>query len=194
MRQTTYFFLVETHEPVAEVVQEAHSLGLVFAKVGRMCKVNPRDPIVFPAFAERILVIQQRQLLNDVVHDQINVNGWLLAARLLISFAQLANHGDVEALIWIQLEHAHDYAAQLWRILFTQRRKFAFSDSLKQIVKTQILFVVLPERTTQHAKFVGNAPQTPHITLPVVSFALQHLRTHIERSSHARKGFKSLRT
>jgi len=40
-----------------------------------MCEVNSTDFLLFPAFAELRLVIQKREFLNDVVHDEVGVNG-----------------------------------------------------------------------------------------------------------------------
>jgi hypothetical protein len=91
VRGATYFLLVHGHQPVADVVEQVHFLNLIFAQTLRMRKLDPTDLLVFPPSAKRKFVIQQTQLLNDVVHNQVNVYCRLRAHHLLVSFAQLGH-------------------------------------------------------------------------------------------------------
>jgi len=56
------------------------------------------------------------ELLDDVVHDKIDVDLRFAAHALLVGFAKLTNLTDVKSLVGIQLEHSHDDAAELRRI------------------------------------------------------------------------------
>ena len=150
-----------------------------------MRKVDPRDPLMPPNFAKASLVVEQAQLLNDVVHDQVDVDLGFVAHTLLVCFTQLADLTDIESLIRVQLEHAHHYTAQLRRILLTQRRVLPLGDPLEELVQRQVLFVILPEGASKLANLIRYAPQGPHIRLPVVAFALEDLRAHVERGAHS---------
>jgi len=55
----------------------------------------------------------------------------------------------------------------------------SLGDALEKVIERKVLFIILPERTSKHADFIGNAPHAPHITLPVITFALEDLRTHV---------------
>ena len=66
---------------------------------------------MLPHPAETSLVVEQAQLLNYVVHDQVDVNLRLISHTFLVCLTQLTNLSDVESLIWVQLKHAHDYSA-----------------------------------------------------------------------------------
>ena len=68
-----------------------------------MGEVDARDALVLPHSAEAQLVVQQAQLLDDVVHYQVDVDLRLAAHARLVGLAQAANLADVEALVWVQL-------------------------------------------------------------------------------------------
>ena len=72
----------------------------------RVSKVDARDPLVLPSFTEGGLVIKEAEFLNDIVHNEVNVNYRLTSNVLLVSFAQLTHHVNSESLIRIKLEHA----------------------------------------------------------------------------------------
>ena len=65
-------------------------------------KVNPRDALVLPPLAERCLIVKQRQLLYDIVHDQVHIYRWLITYALSVVLTQLEDHVDVESIIWVQ--------------------------------------------------------------------------------------------
>ena len=113
---TTYFFFVHAHKPVAHIKQVVDSMVCVFSEVWRVRKVDARNSFVLPALAKRGLVVQQTELLDDVVHDKIDVDLRFAAHALLVGFAKLTNLTDVKSLVGIQLEHSHDDAAELRRI------------------------------------------------------------------------------
>ena len=106
----TYFFLIHVHQPVAHIKEDVDPMVGILTKVRWMRVINPRDSLVLPYSAETSLVVKQAQFFNYVVHDQVDVDLWLVTHTLLIRLAQLTNLADVEALIWVQLQHAHDYA------------------------------------------------------------------------------------
>lgn len=54
-----------------------------------------------PTFTERELVVEETELLNDVVHDEVDVDLRLVAYALSISRAQLAHLVDAEAFVWV---------------------------------------------------------------------------------------------
>jgi len=76
--------------------------------------VDTRDALVLPHLAETHLIVQQTQLLDDIVHDQVDVYLRLISHTFLVCFTQLANLRDIESLIRVKFKHAHDYASQLW--------------------------------------------------------------------------------
>ena len=74
---------------------------------------DPRHALVFPPLAEGVLVVEQAQLLDDVLHDQVCVDCRLASDDFLVCFAKLTNLANVESLIWIKLQHARDKATKL---------------------------------------------------------------------------------
>ena len=72
--------------------------------------------------------------------------------------------------------------------------ELALCDSLEQVIQRQVFFIVLTEWRSEHAYLIRNAAETPHITLPIIAFALKHLRTHIQRSTDPTKSFEGLGT
>ena len=78
-----------------------------------MREVNPRNAAVLVPFAEKVLVVKQTELLDDVVHYQVSIDGWLVTNDFLVGVAELHYLLDIEPLIRIELEHARDHAAKL---------------------------------------------------------------------------------
>ena len=101
---------------------------------------------------------------------------------------------DIEALIWIEFKHCHDHLPQLSWVSFLNRWKLAFSNSLKQIIKGEVFFIVLTKWTSKHAYFISNTAHTPNITLPIITLSLKNFRAHIKWGSYSWKSFKSLWT
>lgn len=150
-------------EPVDHIVDVVDALHVSLAALRFVREVNARDPAMLVALAEEVLVVEQRQLLDDVVHDQVRVYRGLVTDYLLVSVAQLHHLLDLEALVWVQLQHACDNSSELLAVFFIKRRELALRDSLEEIVERQILFVILTEGRAEHAQLVGNAAQRPHI-------------------------------
>ncbi len=69
-----------------------------------------------------------------------------------------------------------------------------FCYPLEQVIQVEVFFFILSEGTSEHAQFISNASETPHITLPVIPFALKHLRTHVQRSPNTTESFERLGT
>jgi hypothetical protein len=123
------------HEPIANVIEIVDSLVGILPHVRLMGKVDARNALLFPPLAKGILIVQQTQLLNDVVHDQVDINGGLVPNARLVGLAQLAHHVDVESAVRVQLQHTLHYLSQLWCVLLGERRKLAFCDPLEEIVQ-----------------------------------------------------------
>jgi len=100
-RPLTYLFLIHAHQPVAHIKQVVHTGRCVFSEVWRVRIVDARNTLVFPPLAERCLVIQQAEFLDNVVHDQVDVDLRLVANALLVGFAQLADLADVKPLVGV---------------------------------------------------------------------------------------------
>lgn len=159
---------------------------------GRVRPVNAADALVPPALAEGVLVVEQTQLLDDVVHDQIGVHLRLVGHVLLVGLAEQAHLVDVEALVGVDLEHADDQTPELLAVLVRERRKLAFGNPLEQLVQVQVFFVRGPEGRPERAEFIGDAAHAPHVRLPVVAFALEHLGAHVERRSDSGESLEGL--
>ncbi len=97
-------------------------------------KVDSGNAFVFAPFAKTALIVKQTKFFDNVIHDQVCVDLWLVTHRFLIGGAQLTYLADVKSLIWVQFEHSHDNASQLWRIFLTQGRVLSFCNPLKQVV------------------------------------------------------------
>jgi hypothetical protein len=54
-------------------------------------EIYARDPLVFPASAERILVIKETELLYNIIHDEVGVNTGLRSYQLLVGFTEFLN-------------------------------------------------------------------------------------------------------
>ena len=134
---------------------------------------------MLPPLTKGVLIVEQTELLNDVVHDQVDVDYRLTSNVLLVGIAQLAHHVNGEPLVGIELEHALDDASQLGRVLIVQRRELTLRNTLEEIIKRQVLLVVLAKGTSQHTELISYAPHAPHITLPVVSLALKYFWAHV---------------
>lgn len=147
----TYLFFIHQEQPVNHVVDVINSLTVRFTGFWLMCEVDSRNAPVFVTLAKQVFVVEEGELLDDVVHDEVGIDGRLVAYDLLVSFAKLHNLLDVKALVRVQLEHAYNDPAEFRAVLFTQWRKLAFRDSLKQIIQRQILFVILAEGASEHA-------------------------------------------
>lgn len=158
----------------------------------RVREVDAGNAFVLPYLTETSLVVEEAQLLNDIIHDEIDVDLRFVANRLLVCFTQLADLTDIETLIGVELEHAHDNTAQLGRILLAQWRVLSLCNALEQIIQRKVFLLILAERTSQLAHLVSNAAERPYITLPVVSLALQYLGAHVEGRADARECFKRL--
>ena len=78
-----------------------YSLSFFFAVSLRVGEVDPRDSLVLPPLAKRILVVQETQFFYYIVHNQIGIDLWLVRHVLLVGLAQLADLVDVESLVWI---------------------------------------------------------------------------------------------
>ena len=147
-----------------------------------------------PPLAKGVLVVEQAEFLDYVIHYKIGVNCWLTSNVFLVRFAQLNHHVNSETLVRIELKHAIHDATQLWRILLLVHwRKLPFSNTLEKIIQRKVLFVVLTKGTSQHTQFICNATHAPHITFPIVSLALQYLWTHVEWSADSGECLKCLR-
>ena len=79
--------------------------------MGYVSIVYTRDSLVLPPLTEGVLVVEEAEFLDDVVHDQVDVDCWLTADVFLVRFAKLADHVNGETLIGIKLEHAFDNTA-----------------------------------------------------------------------------------
>lgn len=106
-KKQTYLVLVEAHEPVDHVVKRVYSI-LVLVGLRRVRPVDSGNAFVLPAPAEGVLVVKQTQLLNDVVHDKVSVDNWLVGHVLFEGLAQLAYLVDVKPLVGVYFQHAHD--------------------------------------------------------------------------------------
>lgn len=160
----------------------------------RIRKVDSVDAFLFPPFAKLIFVVEQTKLLNDVVHNKVDIDSWLARKNLFVGFAQLTHLIDVEPLVWVQFKHAINDSSQFRRVLLSQRRNLAFCDSLEEIVKRKVFFVARSKWTAKHAEFVRDASERPDVTFPVVTFPLKNFRTHVKRCPDSRKGFECLRS
>ena len=84
---------------------------LILVRHWWMRVIYTAHPFVFPASAELVLVVEERQLLDDVVHDQICVDLRLVGHVLLVGLTQLANLIDIEPLIRVDLQHPNNQRA-----------------------------------------------------------------------------------
>lgn len=160
----------------------------------RISKVDSVNAFVLPAFAKLVFIVEQTQLLNDVVHNKVDIDSWFVCTDLLVGFTQLTYLIDVEPLVRIQFQHAINNSSQFYRVLLRKRWNLSLCDSLEQIVKRQVFFVAGSKGTAKHAQFVSDASERPDVTFPVVTLSLKHFRTHIKWCSHSRKGFEGLRS
>ena len=96
-----------------------------------MGEVDSRNALVLPYSAKTGLIVEQTQLLYYVIHDQVDVDLRFVAHALLVRLAELADLTDIESLIWVEFEHAHDDSTQLGRVLLAQRRVLALCDPLE---------------------------------------------------------------
>jgi len=159
-----------------------------------MRKVHPWYAFVLPAFAESIFIVKETKLLNDVVHYKVSINLRLVGHVLFVCFTQLANLVDIKPLVRVNFEHTYNQTSQFLTVFLGRRWKITFRYPLKQLVQIEVFFVRGSEWTSECTEFIRNAAHAPNIRLPVISFALEYLRTHIQWCSNSWKGFKSLRT
>lgn len=89
---------------------------------------------MLPTTAESILVVEQTQFLNYVVHYQVCVDLWFVSHVLFVSLTKLANLIDVEALIRIYFQHSVHQASQFLTIAFRWLREIPLTDSLEQLI------------------------------------------------------------
>ena len=87
-------------------------MRLVLSKVWRVREIDAGNTLVLPDSAETGLVVEQAKLLDDIVHDQVDVDLRLVAHRLFVGFAQLAYLANVESLVRVELKHTHDDTAK----------------------------------------------------------------------------------
>jgi len=100
-RPLTYLFLIHAHQPVAHIEQVVYTARCVFSEMWRVRIIDARYAFVFPTLAERCLVVQEAELLDNIVHDQVDVDLRLVANALLVSFAQLTHLADVKPLVGV---------------------------------------------------------------------------------------------
>ena len=131
----TYLLLVQAHQPVAHVIQHVQPRKLILVAERRVSEIHARNALVLPATAKCVLVIQQTQLLNDVVHYEVRVDLRLVRHMLLVGLTQLANLIYVEALIGIDLQHAVNQTAKFLAVSVCQQRYVTFTYTLEQLIK-----------------------------------------------------------
>ena len=100
-------------KPVHHIVNVVYPLRVRLTRLWLVREVNARNTAVLIALTKEILVVKQTQLLDDVVHDQVGVDGRLVTNNLLVRVAQLDHLLDVKTLIWVKLEHPSDHTSQL---------------------------------------------------------------------------------
>jgi hypothetical protein len=109
-------------------------LAISLASFWLVCEVDPGNAAVLVPLAEEVLIVEQRQFLDDVVHNEIGVDSRFTADDLLVSLAELDDLSDVKPLLRVQLKHPVDHSSQLCTVLFAKWRKLSFRDSLKEVV------------------------------------------------------------
>ena len=72
---------------------------------------------MLPTFAELILIVEKGKLLNNVVHDEINVDRRLVTYHFLVGLTKLTYVRNIESLVWVKLKHPSYDSLQLWGIL-----------------------------------------------------------------------------
>ena len=100
-----------------------------------MSIVYSRYPLVSPSLAKAHFVVKQTQFLNDVVHNEVYVDLWLISHAFFVGLAKLANLADVKPFIRVKLKHAHDDSSQLRRVLLTEWWILSFCNPLKEVIK-----------------------------------------------------------
>jgi hypothetical protein len=89
-KESTYLCFIETHQPVDQVVKDINARVLIFATCFRRVReINARYSFVLPPSAERVLVVQQAELLDDIVHDEVGVDTGLGGDELLVRLTKL---------------------------------------------------------------------------------------------------------
>ena len=133
----TYLLSIHRHQPINHIIEQVYFLDFFIFRQGwlNVCKVDPRYSLMLPALTKGCLVIEQRQFLDDVIHNQINVNRGFVSHMLLECLTQLAHLGDVEALVRIQLQHPRHHSFKLLGVSIIQGWKLAFRNSLEQIIQ-----------------------------------------------------------
>lgn len=69
-------------------------------------KVHARYLFVFPSLTKLSFIVQKRQLLDDIIHNQVYVDIGFAAHVLLKRLAELNNLRYVKSLVWVELEHS----------------------------------------------------------------------------------------
>lgn len=133
-RIKTYLFLVQAHQPVAHVVQHVQARLLVLITQRWMGEVDARNALMLPASAKRVLIIEQTQLLDNVIHDQVRIDLRFVRHVLFVSLTQLADLINIEAQFWINSKHAVDEASQFLAVSVGQLWNVALADSLEQLI------------------------------------------------------------
>ena len=133
--ERTYFFFVHAHQPVTHVIHHIDPLDDILALVRLVSVVDARDPLVFPPLTKGVFVVQQAELLNNIVHYEVDIDYRLTPNVLLVGIAQLAHHVNGKSLVWIELQHALYDASQLRRVLLTHRWELALRDTLEEIIQ-----------------------------------------------------------
>ena len=100
-----------------------------------MREVHARYALMLPPTAKCIFIIKQTELLDDIVHDEIRIDLWLVCHMLFIGLTQLADLIYIEALIRINLQHAMNQASQFLAISVCQQRYVTLTYTLEQLIE-----------------------------------------------------------
>lgn len=85
-----------------------YSGTFVLIRSRRMREVDSAHPFMLPATAKLILVVQETQLLNNVVHDKVSVDLGLVSHVFFVCLTELTNLIDVKPLIRVYFQHPNN--------------------------------------------------------------------------------------